>query len=382
MSKVQFSDVLAMRVAAIGDSITASLGSNGYYGNLQYQLSNQPLFYAQLQSTANWDLVLNAGVGGQRSDQCLTRITTEIIPTAVDVCVINSCYWNDVGQGYTTSFTQANIISMCDLLMAANIMPVLCTPTPGGITGTTAPYKLYMSTMAAWVRWYGKTKGYPVVDYLGSGLIDTATGTLNSTYNLDNTVHPNPAGFKVMGAALAAVLDEIAGRRAPSHAVYATDATDLMGGVGLFLGGASLGTGWTAGATPAGGTNSIVTDANVLGRMQRMDAVATAGNYYIDTAAITGWSAGDILEWSGIFTYSGGTSIPRMRFVIGGSPSPNNYLVMEPATAVTRGRFKMAMAIPTGSTSLVVRIQMQNGTGTLDIGQMALRNLTTLGVST
>lgn len=379
MSKVQFSDILPMRVSAIGDSLCASLGISAYYGGRQYQLGDQPLCYAMLQSTANWDLVINAGVSGERSDQILARITTEIVPAGVDVCVINSCFWNDVGQGYTTSFTQANIAAMCALLLANNILPVLCTPSPDAITGGTSARKLYMSTMAAWVRWYGRQNGYPVVDYL-SGLIDTATGAMSSTYNLDNSVHPTPAGFKVMGTALATVLDELAGRRATAAALYATDATDLLGGVGLFLSGSGTGTGWTA-TTPSGGTNSLVTDGAVLGQMQQLAAVATAGNYYVDTANFTGWSAGDLLELSGIMTFDGGTSLPRLRFVYGGSPSPNNYLNFEPRAAITRGRFKMVQQVPAGATTNKVRFQMQNGTGIASIGQLAVRNLTALGLT-
>lgn len=379
MSKVQFSDILAMRVGAIGDSLCASLGINAYYGGRQYNLSNQPLCYAMLQSTANWELVVNAGVSGERSNEILARIATDIVAAGVDVCVINSCFWNDIGQGYTTTFTQGNIQSMCQQLMAANILPVLCTPTPDAITGGTAPRKLYMSQMAAWVRWFGRQNGFPVVDFL-SGVIDTSTGALSSTYNLDNSVHPNPAGFKVMGAALATVLDEIAGRRSTPAAVYAADATDLLGGIGLFLSGTGTGTGWTA-TTPAGGSNSLVTDAAVLGQMQRLAATATAGTYLIDSAALSGWSVGDVLELSGIMTYAGGTAKPRLRLLYGGSPSPNNYLNFEPGTAITRGRFKMTQAIPSGVTSVAVRLQLQNGTGQVDVGQVALRNLTTLGLT-
>lgn len=377
--RVQFSDILPMRVGAIGDSITASLGINAYYDGRQYNLSDQPLCYAMLQSTANWDLVVNAGIAGQRSDQIAARIATEIVPAGVDVCVINSCFWNDIAQAYTTTHTQTQIAAMCEELIAANIMPVICTPTPDAITGGTSARKLYMSTMAAWVRWYGKQNGYPVVDYM-SGLIDPATGAISSTYNLDNSVHPNPAGFKVMGAALGAVLDSLAGKRATAAAVYAADATDLLGGVGLFLSGSGTGTGWTA-TTPSGGTNSLVTDGAVLGQMQQLAAVATAGTYLVDTANFAGWSAGDLLELSGVMTYDGGTSLPRLRFVYGGSPSPNNYLNFEPRAAITRGRFRMVQAVPAGATTCKVRFQMQNGTGVASIGQLAVRNLTALGLS-
>lgn len=366
-----------IRVGAIGDSICASLNANAWFNNRQYNLSDAPLCYAMLNSVRGWRLIVNAGVAGQRSDQIQARFQSDLLAAGVDVAVICSCYWNDVAQGYTAAFTVGNIQTMCQQAVTAGALPLICLPTPDGRTGSSSARLLYASTVAASLRAYAKANGFPLCD-MGKALVDPATGTISATYNNDGSVHPVAAGFAQFGAELGRVLDLICTDQPVPLVQYAVDQNDLLGGAGLFLTNSSgVGTGWSYTST-SGATASIITDSNLLGNSQQIACSATSGSAFVDKSISSGWSAGDYLELAGVITYDGGAALPRIRFVYGGSPSPNNYLDLEPHSALTRGKFRMEQQVPAGATSLALRFQMQAGTGTASIAQMVVRNLTTL----
>lgn len=358
-------------VGAIGDSITAGDGNGYVVGGYTTALGDAPIGYAYALSDGRWRLAVNAGIGGQRSDQIAARLQAEIIDVGCTVCVITSFYWNNIGQGRSVAQTVSDLDGMFTLLRGAGVAPVVCLPTPDGVTGSSTGRRLLCREMAVAVAALCRDRGVPVVDPFPT-LVDPATGLLNAAYNKDGTVHPLPAGYKAFGALISAALERIIAPGPVPEAVTAVDPTDLLGGKGLFLTDTSgVGAGWTAGADAAW---SIVTDAAVIGRMQQLSV--SGGTTYKDMlVGTTGtqFQVGDTLELSGIMTNSGGTAIPRIRFVVGGVGNP--YITFEPKGALTRGRFCLRWVVPAGATTVNLRYQMQTGTGTAAIGQVAVRKL-------
>lgn len=330
-------------------------------------------------SDGRWSNVINAGIGGQTSTQILARIQSDIIANGCTICVIVSCTMNDIGASIPTATTIANVKSMAAQLIAAGVVPVICSPTPYGRTGGTTPILTQIANVYQGVRDYAVRSGIPFVDLFGP-LVDPATGTLATTYDASNGVHPNAAGYKVMGQAIQSALDSICPPRGDNLVRAANDPTDLLAGKGLFLTNtAGVGTGWSSTGT-SGAVFSTVTDTGVLGNLQQIACTSTAG-LALQDVQITGWSIGDLLEFSGLVTNSGGTSVPFIRFVVNGSPNPNTFPAVQPSAAVTRGRFRIAWAVPTGATTVYARFQMSAGTGTAAVGQLSVRNLTTLGIT-
>lgn len=358
-------------VGAIGDSITAGDGNNYIPGGYSTALGDAPIGYAYAQSDGRWRLLVNAGIGGQRSDQIAARLQSEIIAPGCNICVITSFYWNNIGQGRTVAQTASDLDSMFTLLRAAGVVPVVCLPTPDGTSGSSTARRLLRAQMATAVAALCRSRGVPVIDPFPT-LVDISTGVLSSAYDKDGSVHPLPAGYKAFGALIAAALERVVAPGPVPEAVTAVDPTDLLAGKGLFLTDTNgVGTGWTAGADAAW---SIVTDAAVRGRMQQLSV--SGGSTYKDMRiGVTGtdFQVGDVLELSGIITNSGGTAIPRIRFLVGGVGNP--YITHEPKGQITRGRFCLRWKVPTGATTLDLRFQMQTGTGTAAIGQVAVRKL-------
>ena len=373
------------RVAGLGDSITAG-DSSGYDPTnsrlRQVTIGDSPLTHALYASDGRWDLVTNAGVGGETSASILARVATDIVPANVHVCVLVSDHWNDIGTGVSAATAIANDVAIITALRASGIIPVICPLTPDQRTGSNGARILLAQQIREGVRSYCEAQQVPYID-LFSILVDTATGTLSTTYNRDGSVHPNVAGYKLMGQAIDTALRAIIPPRASGLIAYAADPTDLMAGAGLFLANtAGVGTGWTYTPASSGSAATITTDSAVLGSLQRLTGTTLVGNALIESASLTGWSVGDQLELSGYMTGSGGTAKPRIRLLLGGAPVPNIFNNAEPSAAITRGFFRLRQVIPAGTTSVKVRLQLQAGDGFCEWGQLSLKNRTTQGLTT
>jgi len=367
-------------VGFIGDSIAASLGSDAYLLGKQKIISNSPAGYAAMLSDGRWDLVINAGVGGNSSDQILTRIATEIIPSGVKICVILACFFNSVGAaGQTWQQTSVVIQNMCKLLVSAGITPVLSLPTPYGTSGMSAGVNTYLSGIAQWLRVFSADNSFKLIDPF-STTCDPMTGLLAAQYNVDGSVHGNAAFFKELGRCAQIVLDGFI-PAGPSNLIkYATDTTDILNGFGmLWPDSNSDGTpDGCAGSIASGTTVSIVTDSAVPGKMLKFSSVGASGASYLDKSLSSGWSVNDWLEISGVCTATGGAAWPRFRLLVT-APDGSNYPMFEPTAQITRGKFRLVWQVPTGTTGLSMRFQIMPGTGDMAFGQLSIRNMSVLG---
>lgn len=362
------------QVAFIGDSITA--GGDTYQSTLTWatENNNSPALYALMSGNGNWELIQNAGVSGQTSTQILSRLSTDVLSNPVDICVIFSCTWNDIGQSVPLAQSLANVTSMIKQCQAAGVLPVLCTPTPDGQTGSSAARRNGAAQRRRNFIALGRTYNIPVVD-LFTVLVDPTTGLISSTYNADGSVHANPAGRKALGQAVNTVLNSICVGSAVSDIGYAGDTDDLLAGKGFMLNAPVSGVagGWTGGGAVTGATPSIYSDS-VLGNMQRITTSATAANYYI-TGGIS-VTAGHMYELSGFISKSG-TSTAQIS--VNGTGN-RRVTVNGTDPDLTRGRFNIR-AVANATESMTYYLVTGPGTGTVDFGRLTVRDLTALGIA-
>jgi lysophospholipase L1-like esterase len=187
-------------IVALGDSTTA--GTPAYRspieappdgsGNVESQYA-----YWLMQSHPDWQ-VLNRGVNGERSDQIRGRFARDAAQPKPAVVVIIAGV-NDVYQGRSAESVQRELDAMYTAARAAKIVVVAGTIIPFNVAS--ADQNARMRAINDWIRAYAATHAASVV------LCDTraavaAPGQPDRLVSSPDDLHPSPAGYKLMAAAL------------------------------------------------------------------------------------------------------------------------------------------------------------------------------------
>jgi lysophospholipase L1-like esterase len=187
-------------IVALGDSTTA--GTPAYRspieappdgsGNVESQYA-----YWLMQSHPDWQ-VLNRGVNGERSDQIRGRFARDAAQPKPAVVVIIAGV-NDVYQGRSAESVQRELDAMYTAARAAKIVVVAGTIIPFNVAS--ADQNARMRAINGWIRAYAATHAERVV------LCDTraavaAPGQPDRLVSSPDDLHPSPAGYKLMAAAL------------------------------------------------------------------------------------------------------------------------------------------------------------------------------------
>jgi lysophospholipase L1-like esterase len=187
-------------IVALGDSTTA--GTPAYRspieappdgsGNVESQYA-----YWLMQSHPDWQ-VLNRGVNGERSDQIRGRFARDAAQPKPAVVVIIAGV-NDVYQGRSAESVQRELDAMYTAARAAKIVVVAGTIIPFNVAS--ADQNARMRAINGWIRAYAATHAERVV------LCDTraavaAPGQPDRLVSSTDDLHPSPAGYKLMAAAL------------------------------------------------------------------------------------------------------------------------------------------------------------------------------------
>jgi lysophospholipase L1-like esterase len=187
-----------------GDSITY----NGQGAATAYQ-PNGFWCWAQFFMGHPFYTLKNAGVAGDRTDQMLARMATDVLAYKPGWCHVLAGT-NDVGQAVPLATIQANLTTIWNTLDSAGIRVIAGTiPPRNTYTGT-----MLVDTLAlnAWIRAQGRLRrNLIVVDYFAvlcspsSGASYASTGDVGQAITPDG-IHPGNAGAPRMGKALAAAL--------------------------------------------------------------------------------------------------------------------------------------------------------------------------------
>ena len=153
---------------------------------------------------------LNRGISGQTTEQMLVRFRPDVVALAPAVVVLHAGV-NDFAYNtgaMTPEETYGNLVSMVQLARANGIAPVLASiPHATAFTWRPGAGNRVAEIVAlnARLRAFAAAEGVPYVDY-HAAMADDA-GDLAAEYAADS-VHPTPAGYRVMGPVVEAGIAE------------------------------------------------------------------------------------------------------------------------------------------------------------------------------
>lgn len=357
-------DGLGNRFAFIGDSTTIGATDSTRTG------SAWPT-YASLLSNGRIRLIINAGQGGNKTDQMLVRFDADVAPYEPSAVAILAGT-NDISLSYAWTTTRDNIIALVAKTLAIGAAPILCTILPNG-TGSPGDRLTKAHQINTWLRSFAAANEYPLVDF-HRATVDGSTGGFAAGMTADN-LHPSAAGCIVMAQAFnAAVLPLVP----PGESLVADTTFNNLLPNPLFLTDTSgVPTGWTAFGAGANMVNSIVVDSAIVGRWAQVQVTDTT-NRSLYHQSTTGWAVGDRLAVCGrlTYTYVGGNGLGAGTRAIG--PNISYSALNEIPASIAGGYFYREFVVPAGTTRLDTSFGCTNGTA--KFAQVGLYNLTALGV--
>jgi lysophospholipase L1-like esterase len=370
----------AVKVAIHGESHAAGTSSN----SPKAFSPTEPLSWAHWLSGARFRYVWNGGVGTTSTAQHLTSLPTVLAADPDVVVYLAGTYDMTPANSVTFATYKANVIEIVRQIRAAGALPVLGTvfPTASGGTGARS------ATEAAniWLRTWCAVNGVPLLDTF-SLLIDPATGGIQAALKDASSVHANAAGNKVLGQALADLLEPFLPAWKPSLATFQTSDSRNLVPNALFLTDTDANGRADSVNLSGAATFSLVAGTGVaLGNWQRMVSTDGSSAFMAMNLSASGpstWEVGDRVAFCGRFKHEQGTSTKTLTIQLNfTSGTPNSARPVSVLNADAEGAFYVEETIPAGTTAMSVNA-IQNA-GTLgsglasQIGQLTVLNLTKL----
>jgi len=200
----------ALTILALGDSTTA--GSPAFHSPLEHPPDGagdpkSQYIYWITQRHPQWTL-LNRGIAGQRSDQILERFKKELDEEAKPDVVIVLAGVNDLYQGSPSERVKFILTEIYDLALEKNVRVMACTILP--YNRSTEEVKKKITEINDWIRAYSREHGFLFCDTFAVLNDPGHPGNLTSS---PDAIHPDAAGYRKMGEAIAKVLDGDYGAR-------------------------------------------------------------------------------------------------------------------------------------------------------------------------
>jgi acyl-CoA thioesterase-1 len=169
-------------VVAFGDSLTSGPG-------LRPEETYPSLLQARIAAASLEYRVVNAGVSGDTSSEALRRFDAALVSgTRVVVLAIGI---NDGLRGVPVPTVERNIAAMIERAQARGIRVLLCAmeaPPVGGFSYTIDFHRMFTRLSDRY--------GLPLVPFFLIGIVG------NDQLNLDDTLHPNAEGHRVIADAI------------------------------------------------------------------------------------------------------------------------------------------------------------------------------------
>ncbi len=173
----------AKRIVFLGDSITDGWRLNEYFPNRDF---------------------VNRGIGGQITGEMLGRMKADVIDLKPSAMLVLAGT-NDIARGVPVSTIENNLTMMADLAELYKIKPMFASVLPISDYHKDVNPRYEMtkvrppSTIVELNRWleaFCKQRHYPYIDYF-SKMVDPS-GYMKAEF-ADDGLHPNSAGYRVMG---------------------------------------------------------------------------------------------------------------------------------------------------------------------------------------
>jgi len=188
------------RIVFLGDSITDGWRLNEYFPGRDF---------------------VNRGIGGQITGEMLGRMKADVIdlkPAAMLVLAGT----NDIARGVPLSAIENNLTMIADLADIYKIKPLFASVLPISDYHKDVSPRYEMSRqrppatileLNRWIESFCRQRRYPYVDYF-SPMVDQA-GYMKAEL-ADDGLHPNSAGYRVMGPIAMDAIDKNIGRPQPA----------------------------------------------------------------------------------------------------------------------------------------------------------------------
>ena len=165
-------------IVAFGDSLTSGPG-------LRADQAYPALLQQRIRSEGREYRVVNAGVTGDTSSEALRRFDGALVPgTKIVILAIGG---NDGLRGVPVATVERNIAAMIERAQARGIDVLLCrmeAPPVGGLSYTIDFHRIFTRLAERY--------SVPLVPFFLLGIVG------NDDWNLDDTLHPNAAGHRVI----------------------------------------------------------------------------------------------------------------------------------------------------------------------------------------
>jgi acyl-CoA thioesterase-1 len=208
-------DEPAITIVTLGDSIT-----KGARAGVKPEETFAALLQAGLKKQGVNAEVVNAGVGGERTDGALARLEKEILarkPRTVTIMYGTNDSFVDKGQTkprLTVDEYRTNLTAIVTKLKETGVQPVLMTEPRWGPEGRNGldenPNGLLDDYMEV-CRAVAKQEKVPLVDHFAHWTKAEKEATNIADWTTDQC-HPNPAGHRVMAELMLPVVAKVAGK--------------------------------------------------------------------------------------------------------------------------------------------------------------------------
>lgn len=201
-----------LTIVGLGDSTTA--GTPGFRSPIEAPPEGEgnpesQYAYWIVQLHPAWT-VLNRGVNGERSDQILRRFDRDVRAVRPDYVILLAGV-NDIYQGFPTDLVRENLTAMADRAAEAGIAAVLATILPYN-TASAAESRI-LRQMNRWIEGMARHRGLVFCDTHRAVADPQSYDRLATS---PDGLHPDVAGYRRMGEALAAAIEAPRSGRAPA----------------------------------------------------------------------------------------------------------------------------------------------------------------------
>lgn len=197
-----------LKIIPFGDSITqgSAVLASGYW-----QFGNAYAETSIYQAGPRYQIIRNAGIGGNTTTQMLARIATDVLAYSPDIVLLCGGR-NDIVASMSNArilTCMGNLESMVRQMLQAGILPVIVTPPASSST------PIETRKLIPFYYLLAQAYGLPLIDFFRV-TVNPATGNYLSGYSGDGT-HPNPTAVTAIAPFVAATLQNISASFCPPY---------------------------------------------------------------------------------------------------------------------------------------------------------------------
>lgn len=367
------SPLAAGRTVYLGDSIMLASDTNKDFFSISFPT------VASINSQQRLQEVRNSAVGGDSTADMLARFDTDVAAYNPSIVVIMGGT-NDSAESVDVDDYAANITALVDRTTQLGATPILLTVPPNDGSSPADRYTR-IANYNTWLRYFCASRGIHLIDAYEI-LVDESDGNYDAAYYFDGT-HPNNAGYRAIGEALAAYVNEWCPNTRVPLAKTNLRGNNLVS-QGMFLGSitSNVPSGWTAspGTTRTGFAAALDTsDTDIKGNWYVATLTNLADTQTLFQTVSSGIVAGHRYAFCGRVKVESPNDLRVMaRILFNGSTAAGyQFRAMNTLTVpFPDGVFYIEATAPGDATTCQVNFQYDDDGGTSADGTVSFAQIT------